>query len=266
MSGDYRVDEFCRLLFEKITDESVHKELAEESVEIWKFRYNGTRTINALAKKIVPKLQVEKFGAFINDFEDHIKRNVITALKPYCPQIDENSVGLDCADLFLKIIQEAAKNYRKRRPMKISKQVADSDIDVVHIEKDLNVIIEGLSKISNTQLVALKFAAVDLSNKIEDSNGNLLGKVNWLVNTYYYYIENLFKRNETIQGNTFKLIAAEVALKYRKISGKDANNQNQIFESMVNWLKSNFPAASREACEIVISFFIQNCEVFDELP
>ena len=43
-------------------------------------------------------------------------------------------------------------------------------------------------------------------------------------------------------------------------------DQNRIFDSLVDWLNGAIPEASRIACEIVISFFIQNCEVFDELP
>jgi len=266
MSGDYRVDEFCRMLFEKATDESIHKELAKESAEIWKFRFNGTRSINALAKRIIPKLQMEKFGAFITDFDDHVIRDVVTKLKPYCPKMDEESAGLECTDLFLAIIQDAANNYRRKKPIKIPKQVSDSDIDSVQIESDLKVIVNGLSKISQSQVIALRKNAIELSNKIEQQNVLLLGKINWLVNAYYYYVEELFKAVGTIQGKKFKVIATEIALKYQKTSSDESLNQDKIFDSLVDWLKGVFPDASRIACEIVIAFFVQNCEVFDELP
>lgn len=266
MSGDYRADEFCRLLFEKATDESIHKDLAKESAEIWKFRFNGTRSINALAKRIIPKLQMEKFGAFITDFDDHVIRDVVTKLKPYRPKMDEESVGLECTDLFLAIIQDAANNYRRKKSVKIPTQVSDSDIDTVQIESDLKVIINGLSKISQSQVIALRTNAIELSNKIEQQNVLLLGKINWLVDAYYYYVEELFKVIGTIRGKKFKVIATEIALKYQKTSTDESLNQDQIFDSLVDWLKGVFPDASRIACEIVIAFFVQNCEVFDELP
>ena len=39
----------------------------------------------------------------------------------------------------------------------------------------------------------------------------------------------------------------------------------EIFERMVDWVHNKTLKISREACEAVISFFIQNCEVFYEI-
>lgn len=265
MSGDNRTEDFCLELFENITKNSVHKYLRNLSEETWKAYYKETRKINLLAKKVFPKTDVTKFGAYVSSLDESVQHFLAEKLKIYVPEINDETVCSDCADMFLEIIQDAAENYRRRKPIKIPRQVADSDIDVVKIENDLKNIIEGLSNLSYSQIVALKHNAVDLSNKIEECNGSLLEMINWLVGTYYYHIEELFKQNETICGKKFKLIAAEVALKYQKISSSKGIDQNQIFESMVDWLKNNFPNASRNACEIVIAFFIQNCEVFDEL-
>ena len=43
------------------------------------------------------------------------------------------------------------------------------------------------------------------------------------------------------------------------------NNKYQIFNQMVDWLMTKTLSESKEACEIVISFFVQNCEVFREI-
>lgn len=265
MSGDYRVDEFCCKLFEEITDNSAHEGLAKDSAETWKFRFNGSRSINALAKRIYPKLQVEKFGAFINDFDDNVKRDIVAKLNPYRPMIDENSVGLECADLFLEIIRAAAESYRKKKRAEVSKQIAELDIDVMKIESDLRLVIEGLSKMEQSQLCELKLFPVELPNKIERKNGLLLGKVSWQVNSFYYKVAELFEQTENLCGKKFKLIASEISFMYQKLSS-ETNEQEKIFDKLVDWLQQNFPGASRVSCEIVVSFFIQNCEVFDELP
>ncbi len=265
MSGDHRVDEFCCKLFEKITDDSLHRELEKDSAEIWKFRFNGSRSINALAKRIYPKLQVEKFGAFINDFDDMIKQDIITKLKPYRPTIDDNSIGLECADLFLEIIRDAAKSYRKKKTTDILKPVTDLDIDVVKIESDLRFIIEELSRTRQSQLCTLRLFAIELPNKIEEKNGLLLEKVSWQVRSFYYKVVELFEQAENLYGKKFKLIASKVSLMYQKLSS-EKDEQEKIFNKLVDWLQHSFPDASRVSCEIIISFFIQNCEVFDELP
>ncbi|MEI3527074.1 MAG: ABC-three component system protein [Bacilli bacterium] len=43
------------------------------------------------------------------------------------------------------------------------------------------------------------------------------------------------------------------------------DDQNIIFNKMVEWLKFKTQEITNDACEIVISYFIQNCEVFDEI-
>ena len=264
MSGDYRVGEFCRNLFEMATDESIHKELIRESLEIWNSRFSGTRSINALAKRIFPKLQIEKFGAYINNFDDSVKRYIVSELKPYRPGIDENSVGMECADLFLDIIQSAAQNYRKRENLDVSKQIENSEIDIVKIEDDLKIVIEGLSKINSSQVSHLRLFALELPNKIKSEYGLLLSKVSWQVNLFYYQVVELFECIGSLQGKPFKLIATEISLRYQKLSA-ECINQEEIFNRLIDWLQQCVPNASRISYEIIISFFVQNCEVFDEL-
>jgi len=43
---------------------------------------------------------------------------------------------------------------------------------------------------------------------------------------------------------------------------KQGINQKEIFEAMVTWLQKQTRQDSREASEIIISYFIQNCEIF----
>ena len=43
------------------------------------------------------------------------------------------------------------------------------------------------------------------------------------------------------------------------------NNKEYIFNEIVNWIMKHTGSKSQVACEIVVSFFIQNCEVFDEI-
>lgn len=266
MSGDNRAEDFCLELFENITKNSVHKYLRNLSEETWKAYYKETRKINLLAKKVFPKTDVTKFGAFVSSLDESVQHCLAEKLKTYVPETNDETVCSDCADLFLEIIQDAAENYRKKKPIEIPKRVSDSDVDVVQIESDLKVIVNGLSKISQSHVIALRKKAIELPNKIEEQNVLLLGKINWLVDAYYYYVEELFKAVGTIRGKKFKIIASEIALKYQKTSSDASLNQDQIFDSLVDWLKGVFPDASRVACEIVISFFVQNCEVFDELP
>ena len=43
------------------------------------------------------------------------------------------------------------------------------------------------------------------------------------------------------------------------------SNKNDIFNHLSKWLHTKVPGSTIEACEAVISFFIQDCEVFREI-
>ena len=57
----------------------------------------------------------------------------------------------------------------------------------------------------------------------------------------------------------------------RKIRGcfEDLNEETKskinIFNSLVDWLNEQTLNKSREACEAIISFYIQECDVFNEI-
>ena len=41
--------------------------------------------------------------------------------------------------------------------------------------------------------------------------------------------------------------------------------QTEIYSAMAIWVKDATSSTSLPACEILVSFFIQNCEVFNEI-
>ncbi|WP_369335499.1 ABC-three component system protein [Clostridioides difficile] len=43
---------------------------------------------------------------------------------------------------------------------------------------------------------------------------------------------------------------------------KTSSSQQQIYKNIVYWLQQKTSSTSSEACEILASFFIQNCEIF----
>ena len=44
-----------------------------------------------------------------------------------------------------------------------------------------------------------------------------------------------------------------------------SDNKSDIFDQLVNWVMAKTCSTSREACEAIVSFFVQNCEVFREI-
>lgn len=262
---------FAENLFAKITSNPTNPKIEEIDVikeqddTVWDSYYSGHRDITRFSLKIIKFLDIPKFAAFVQSIGTDAKMQLASELKKYCKGVNEENIGEMAAEYFKKIILEAARQPRKRLRKNASKQMIDDDFDVLRVEEDLRVVINGLSSLTAEQIENLKITPIEIVNKIEEQNGLLLQKIYSQVNAFYYRVEELFKQIGNIRGKKFKSIAYVVAGKYRNLSDSSLD-QNQIFDSIVDWLKGFFPNASRISCEIIISFFVQNCEVFDELP
>ncbi|GHU95583.1 hypothetical protein FACS1894208_08650 [Clostridia bacterium] len=60
----------------------------------------------------------------------------------------------------------------------------------------------------------------------------------------------------------FDEVAVEIHLAFLK-ADKDGLSQEQIFEILVNKIRGGNLTLTVTACEAVIAFFVQNCEVFN---
>lgn len=58
------------------------------------------------------------------------------------------------------------------------------------------------------------------------------------------------------------LISSQVKVFYKKLMA-EGSSKIDAYNSVVDWLKNKTRTSSREPVEIVVSFFVQNCEVLD---
>jgi hypothetical protein len=62
----------------------------------------------------------------------------------------------------------------------------------------------------------------------------------------------------------FEEVASEIRLAFIK-ANKDKLTQEQIFEVLVEKLRGGNRTLTVTACEAVVAFFVQNCEVFNAI-
>jgi hypothetical protein len=62
----------------------------------------------------------------------------------------------------------------------------------------------------------------------------------------------------------FDNIAIQIKSFYKKC-GSLSNDKDVVFDQIVEWVKLKSGNDNRIASEIVVSFFVQNCEVFDAI-
>lgn len=160
---------------------------------------------------------------------------------------------------------------------------ADEYLDLVKIKKDLlrktsmhdflqplgleDEIFEVVTKIINIsegELSALNYLAVPLVNKIKKKEILLKTKIQGYVTNYYLYIRELFRNLEQSGNFNFKVLSMQIRTGFIKLEAIGAT-QTDIYNAIVDWLNNKTLKVSRMACEAVVAFFVQNCEVFNEI-
>lgn len=133
------------------------------------------------------------------------------------------------------------------------------------LESEIATAVDHLTKVSGDVLQELTYKGVPLANKIPDTENLLKTKVLAYVAMYFPFIQELFVELNNTDQLSFNLIASEIKTYFLKCEAEHATLV-QIFRALVNWIKEKSGTDSVEACEAIVSFFIQDCEVFHEIP
>ena len=96
---------------------------------------------------------------------------------------------------------------------------------------------------------------------------NFEGLVEKLFRFFVIFINNFsqFKQGERTPPLRFKKVKNEINQCFETFDEENMP-QGEIFERLVRWLEDQTDCHNRDALEAMISFFVQNCEVFNETP
>lgn len=187
------------------------------------------------------------------------------AIQPAPKRLDspENLIALDtdCAEQYL--LNPTADEYRILSEIKAQlakNYAAKQAVNNVQLEDDIRTVLDALSAIRDTsELVALEYDALRIDEKFDAENFILKNETQVQVVTYYRYIEKVFSNSNA----DFDMIASEIKVSSMKLE-KAGLSQADVISQLSEWMrnKAGLGTDSRLACNIVVSFFIQNCEVF----
>ena len=193
---------------------------------------------------------LEKLGKSSEDFENKIA---------LCKDCHESYDYQTSKEEYLRLV-EIKKNL-------LNKGAISHAIDSIEIEESINLVIQKLLNSNEQEKISLNYSPVPISKKfLKESSSEMLlkTKVSSYVTDYFPYIQKLFSELDGHNGFFFDALSQEIRLCFTKIKNLE-NNKALIFEQMVCWLQNKTQSDSREACEAVISFFVQNCEIFNEI-
>lgn len=134
----------------------------------------------------------------------------------------------------------------------------------VGLEKEIAYVVEKIVDIDEKFISELNDLPVNVKNKFYPSERMLKDKVSILITQNYPYVLELFKSLDGINDFSFSSLCLRIKSCYEKMKAI-TDDKEYIFNEIVNWIMKHTGSNSQVACEIVVSFFIQNCEVFDEI-
>lgn len=139
------------------------------------------------------------------------------------------------------------------------KYEAINAVNRIELESEIRTVIESVIEVDDpNSLPMLEYDAVRVGEKIKETS--LKDDVEKKAVHFYRYIESLFRE----MADSFDVIAGEIKLSSQKLE-KTGLSQEDVYFSLTEWIHNKaFPGNpdGKVACMIVVSFFIQNCEVF----
>ncbi len=169
---------------------------------------------------------------------------------------------LDCHEKFDKprTVEEYRLLYHiKELLMKKSKIM--NIYSLFSIEDEIREVLSRL-EVDNGELARLEYTALKVEEKADSTLPLLLKKqITNDVIEYFKFIQDIFVEIDRGTPNKFDTLAMQIKGFYYKCK-QTTQNQEEIFRSIVDWIHSKTGKHSLRACEIIASFFVQDCEVF----
>lgn len=132
-----------------------------------------------------------------------------------------------------------------------------------NIEAEIKAILEKLNNETiEEELVQLSYDSLKIDQKTNDSMPFVIKRtIKSDVVDYFDYIRRLFIEIDKATPYKFDTLAAQINGFHYKCMQINPN-QERVYTALVDWLNEKTDLYSKRACEIVVAYFIQDCEVF----
>ena len=203
--------------------------------------------LNAKPEEVLELKSEERLSTDLNAFE-----NLIALCVGCHTELDKLRTAEEYRDLV--VLKKAL--LQRAEQQEIQRQY--------HLQEDIRHVINGLD------VVAVPLAGVDLNydpKKVDDKLDTTMplptkNKIKHNVSDYYQYVQMRFAELERESPNVSELISLQVKAFYVQQKALELS-QHVIFTNVVNWFVAKTKPKTVEAAEIVASYFVQSCEVFE---
>ncbi len=129
------------------------------------------------------------------------------------------------------------------------------------IVEGVEKVIRKLPDIPLDRVEELNYRPTEVIKKMDKTDPSLYIKIKGLVSGYYPDVKDLFQELEMEGELDFEKFCFQIKSKYKDLAGAGIS-QAKTFKLLVDWLASE-TNEDETWCEVVVSYFVQKCEVFD---
>ena len=128
------------------------------------------------------------------------------------------------------------------------------------LENDIIEILDKLAESSDNYEGNIEYDIKILDEKLDSTMPPLMSKkIRWHVTSYYPFIKD---KLATLDNIISERISLQIKLFYLEQKKQNIASQDDVYRNLVNWIMKKTRSVNHEASEIIVAFFIQNCEVF----
>ena len=182
----------------------------------------------------------------------------------------------ETADNLIALCPECGRRYRyefdeekqyRLEDIKLRLSTLKEAMDTLTEDKIVAGVERVIGKIPGIpieRIMELNYKPTQVANKMDKTDPALFMKIHTYVSGYYPDVRDLFKQAEIENNFNFEKFCSQVKFKFSDIKNSGLS-QGQIFDELVDWL-AGATNEDREPCEVIISYFVQKCEVYDVIP
>lgn len=174
-----------------------------------------------------------------------------------CPECAKKSL--------MSLNSENFKELRKIKNFFSSQSLIENDWhESPELLKSVGKVIDKLSKIPFDKLCSLNYNPVEVDRKIKKDNPQLYYIIKNFVVNHYHNVDNLMKDAEIGQFLDYERFSMIIRWHYKDLIKQKNISQELVFEKLSKWL-ALATNESELSCQIVVAYFVQKCEVFDDI-
>lgn len=224
---------------------------------------NGKRDVSKrLARHILDNADSEGFQNYIESLikqgNETFKRDTLQKKLPENPynvntdSMKSENVSTYFVEMWFKYLKDCDSKIQHRTSRK------PAAIDPLDIDERIRKVIKAFKGVDED---TTKFTdAKKVKEKInKEEEFHLFKKIEGNVNDYFDAIRGLLIEGQETGDLVYEHVRRKIRHKYQE--RKDRSPQ-EIFNGLVDWLALETDTTDREACEAVMSYFVQSCEVF----